>query len=166
MTDRIITRRALLGTAAIGCAGAAYALAQGGPRIDRSAFPVTKSDAEWRRQLGPSRYRILREAGTEPRFSSPLNEEKRAGTYQCAGCAQPLFSSAAKYESGTGWPAFTKPIATGRIGYTRDTSLGMIRTEEHCARCGGHLGHVFDDGPPPLGKRHCINGLALRFKPA
>ncbi|MCJ8191855.1 peptide-methionine (R)-S-oxide reductase MsrB [Sphingomicrobium aestuariivivum] len=161
-----ITRRLFLGTAAAGCAGAAYALAAGGARVDRSGFPVSKSEAAWRRQLGPERFRILRKAGTERAFSSPLNAEKRRGTYHCAGCNQPLFASSAKYDSGTGWPAFKAPIARGRIGYARDTSLGMIRTEEHCARCGGHLGHVFDDGPPPLGKRHCINGLALRFRPA
>ncbi|WP_407696389.1 peptide-methionine (R)-S-oxide reductase MsrB [Sphingomicrobium astaxanthinifaciens] len=161
-----MTRRAFLGSAALAAAGSAYALATRGPRVARDAFPVARSPAAWRRRLGPRRYRILREAATEPPFSSPLHAEKRAGTYHCAGCDQPLFASRHKYDSGTGWPAFTRPIAPARIGYARDTSLGMIRTEEHCARCGGHLGHLFDDGPPPLGKRHCINGLALRFRPA
>jgi peptide-methionine (R)-S-oxide reductase len=108
---------------------------------------------------------VLREEGTEYAGSSPLLSEKRKGTFNCAGCDLPLYSSDTKYESGTGWPSFWAPIE-GAVGTEEDTSLFMARTEVHCARCGGHLGHVFDDGPPPTGKRHCINGLALVFRPA
>ena len=129
-----------------------------------AAFEVQYSQAEWRRRLGPRRYRILREEGTERAFTSPLLKEKRKGTYVCAGCGLPLFSSAAKFDSGTGWPSFWKSLPNA-VAYRRDMSLGMVRTEEHCRRCGGHLGHVFDDGPPPTGKRHCINGLSLNFRP-
>jgi peptide-methionine (R)-S-oxide reductase len=130
-----------------------------------ASFEVQRSPAEWRRRLGPQRFHILREAGTERPFTSPLLKEKRKGTFVCAGCALPLFSSAAKYDSGTGWPSFWKALPNA-VAYKRDASLGMIRTEEHCRRCGGHLGHLFDDGPRPTGKRHCINGLSLAFKPA
>ena len=128
-------------------------------------FEVRHSDAEWRQKLGAARYHILREAGTERPFTSPVLKEKRKGVFACAGCDLALFSSAAKFDSGTGWPSFTRTLAKA-VAYKRDGSLGMIRTEEHCRRCGGHLGHVFDDGPPPTGKRHCINGLSLTFKPA
>jgi len=130
-----------------------------------AAFQVQYSAAEWRRRLGPQRYHILREAGTERAFTSPLLREKRKGVYACAGCRLPLFSSAAKYDSGTGWPSFKRALPNAVV-YRRDNMLGMARTEEHCRRCGGHLGHVFDDGPPPTGKRHCINGLSLIFRPA
>jgi peptide-methionine (R)-S-oxide reductase len=130
-----------------------------------ATFEVRHSPAEWRKRLGPARYHILREAGTERAYTSPLLEEHRKGTFLCAGCALPLFSSSAKYESGTGWPSFKRALPRA-VAYRRDNSLGLSRTEEHCRRCGGHLGHVFDDGPPPLGKRHCINGLSLSFKPA
>ena len=130
-----------------------------------AAFEVQYSADDWRRRLGPQRYHILREAGTERPFTSPLLMEKRKGTFLCAGCALPLFSSAAKYDSGTGWPSFKKALPDAVV-YKGDRSLGMLRTEEHCRRCGGHLGHVFDDGPPPTGKRHCINGLSLKFRPA
>ena len=127
-------------------------------------FPVTKTPAEWRRQLGPQRFHILREAGTERPYSSPLNKEKRRGRYLCAGCANPLFSSATKFESGTGWPSFYRALPKAVV--TReDRSLLMVRTEVLCARCGGHLGHVFRDGPKPTGLRFCMNGLALRFQP-
>jgi peptide-methionine (R)-S-oxide reductase len=128
-------------------------------------FQVTMTDAEWRAKLGPDRFRILRRAGTERAYSSPLNKEKRRGIFACAGCGLPLFSSATKFESGTGWPSFWKALP-GAIATSRDSAFGMIRVEEHCRRCGGHLGHIFDDGPPPTGKRHCINGLSLTFRPA
>jgi peptide-methionine (R)-S-oxide reductase len=131
----------------------------------KDSFSVRLNDDVWRRKLGADRFAILRRDGTERAYSSPLLNEKRRGTYHCAGCDQPLFSSAAKYDSRTGWPSFTAALP-GKVGYRRDTSLGMIRIEEHCSRCGGHLGHRFDDGPRPTGKRHCINGLSLTFKPA
>lgn len=130
-----------------------------------ASFEVQRTPADWKRRLGRARYHILREAGTERPYSSPLLNEKRKGIFACAGCDLPLFSSAAKYDSRTGWPSFWKPLPDA-VAYKRDLSLGMIRTEEHCRRCGGHLGHVFDDGPPPTGKRHCINGLSLTFRPA
>ena len=130
-----------------------------------AAFQVQYSAAEWRRRLGPERFHILREAGTERAFTSPLLSKKRKGVYACAGCRLPLFSSAAKYDSGTGWPSFKRALPNA-VAFRRDVTLGMARTEEHCRRCGGHLGHVFDDGPPPTGKRHCINGLSLLFRPA
>ncbi len=128
-------------------------------------FPVTKSDAEWRAILSPDRYRVLREEGTERPFTSALNKEYRKGMFHCAGCDLPVYSSETKYDSGTGWPSFWK-AESGAIGTRADNSLAMSRTECHCARCGGHFGHIFDDGPPPTGKRHCINGLSLTFKPA
>ncbi len=128
-------------------------------------FPVTKTSAEWRAQLTPAQFDVLREHGTERAFTSPLNDEKRRGVFHCAGCDHPVFSSAAKFDSGTGWPNFYNALPSG-VGYSEDRKLFMVRTEEHCANCGGHLGHVFDDGPAPTGKRHCINGVALNFKPA
>lgn len=132
----------------------------------KEEFPYTLSEAEWKKKLTPEQYRVLRKAGTEPSGSSPLNDEKRAGVYHCAGCDWKLFSSEHKFESGTGWPSFYQPINDQAVGYKKDFKLIIPRTEEHCANCGGHLGHVFDDGPPPTGKRHCINGAALNFKPA
>lgn len=128
-------------------------------------FEFTLSEAEWRRKLSPQAYAVLREEDTERPFTSPLNKEKRAGTFHCAGCDLPLFSSRTKFESGTGWPSFWQPLKNA-IGTSTDTSFFMTRTEVHCRRCGGHLGHVFDDGPRPTGLRYCINGLALRFQPA
>ena len=121
------------------------------------------SDAEWKRRLSPAAYQVLRKEGTERPFSSPLNNEKRAGTFHCAGCDLPLFSSKAKYDSGTGWPSFWQPLPKA-IGTKIDFTLIVPRTEYHCKRCGGHQGHVFDDGPKPSGKRYCNNGVALTFK--
>lgn len=131
----------------------------------RKPFPVEKSDADWRAILTPEQYRILRKRGTETPFSSALNAEKRHGTFVCAACAQPLFSSDTKYDSGTGWPSFWSPLRDA-VETTVDRSWLMIRTEVHCARCGGHLGHLFDDGPKPTGLRYCMNGVAMRFEPA
>jgi len=119
---------------------------------------------DWRKTLTPEQFRVLREHGTERPGTSPLNVEKRSGTFQCAGCGQPLFGSDTKFESGTGWPSFWSPI-DGAVQTTVDRSFGMARTEVHCARCGGHLGHVFPDGPAPTGLRYCMNGVALGFKP-
>ena len=128
-------------------------------------FAVTKTPAEWRRQLGPARYRILREAGTERAYTSPLNKEHRRGRFACAGCGNPLFSSTTKFDSGTGWPSFYRTLQKAVVTKT-DRAFGMERTEVLCARCGGHLGHLFRDGPRPTGLRYCMNGLALRFIPA
>lgn len=127
-------------------------------------FPVQHSDEEWRRTLSPAQYSVLRRHGTERSGSSPLNQEKRAGAFVCAACGQPLYSSDTKFESGTGWPSFTAPLE-GAIGTSEDRGFFMSRTEVHCSRCGGHLGHVFPDGPPPTGQRYCMNGIAMQFKP-
>jgi methionine-R-sulfoxide reductase len=128
-------------------------------------FAVEKSEDEWRRVLTPAAYYVLREHGTERAGSSPLNLEKRKGTFTCAACGQPLFDAATKYESGTGWPSFWTPL-DGAVGTSIDRSYFMVRTEVHCSRCGSHLGHVFEDGPPPTGRRYCMNGVALAFMPA
>ena len=128
------------------------------------AFPVTRTEAEWRAALSPEAFRVLRQHGTERPGTSPLNAEKRAGTFTCAGCGHELFDAATKYESGTGWPSFFAPIEDA-VGTTTDRSFFMTRTEVHCARCGGHLGHVFPDGPPPTGLRYCMNGVSLAFVP-
>ena len=127
-------------------------------------FTVTHSDAEWRKLLTPNQYAVLRQEGTERAFTSPLNDEHRDGVFACAGCAQDLFSSKTKFDSGTGWPSFWKPLDNAVLTKT-DNSLFMTRTEVHCRRCGGHLGHVFDDGPRPTGLRYCMNGVAMTFKP-
>ena len=128
-------------------------------------FEITKTEDEWRELLTPQQFRILRQHGTERPGSSPLNHNHEAGTYTCAGCDNPVFASDTKFDSGTGWPSFYAPIEGG-IGTSVDRSLFMVRTEVHCARCGGHLGHVFNDGPEPTGKRYCMNGAALAFVPA
>lgn len=160
-----LTRRQLLGSGGLALAAAATIGCSSRSDAAPAKFAIIKTPAEWKKQLGPERYAILRQAGTERPYSSPLNKEKRRGIYACAGCNLPLFPSSAKYDSGTGWPSFWREFP-GNVGYKRDTSMFMDRTEEHCRRCGGHLGHLFDDGPKPTGKRHCINGLSLIFKPA
>jgi peptide-methionine (R)-S-oxide reductase len=125
---------------------------------------VEKTDAEWQTTLTPEQYQVLRKHGTEPRGASPLNTEKRDGLFKCAGCGQPLFTADKKYESGSGWPSFYAPLEQA-VGTTTDRTYGMERTEVHCASCGGHLGHVFPDGPKPTGLRYCMNGAALAFDP-
>jgi peptide-methionine (R)-S-oxide reductase len=132
--------------------------------MEEKTFPIEKTDEEWRRELSPEAYRVLRKHGTEPAGTSPLNREKREGLFYCAGCSQPLFESKVKYESGSGWPSFYRP-KDGAVSTSTDRSFLMTRTEVHCARCGGHLGHVFPDGPAPTGQRYCMNGVALSFKP-
>jgi peptide-methionine (R)-S-oxide reductase len=127
-------------------------------------FEVTHTDAEWRKLLTPAQYGVLRQSGTERPFSSPLDVEHRAGTFACAGCQLALYSSDTKYDSHTGWPSFWKPLDNA-IGTTQDRSFGTTRTAVHCRRCGGHLGHVFDDGPEPTGLRYCMNGVAMTFAP-
>jgi peptide-methionine (R)-S-oxide reductase len=131
----------------------------------RGPFEVTKSEAEWRRILSPAQYYVLRDHGTEYAGSSPLDRETRRGIYHCAGCDLPLFSSDTKYDSRTGWPSFWKPLPNA-IGTSIDRSFFSVRTEVHCRRCGGHLGHVFNDGPAPTGLRYCMNGVAMTFKPS
>jgi len=159
-----MTRRKFL----LGSAAGAAAVAIGGWRsvalAAEGSFEVTKSEAEWRAMLSDAQYAVLREENTEYPFTSPLNNEKRTGTFHCAGCDLPAYSSKVKYESGTGWPSFWESLPDA-IGTKEDGSMGMVRVECHCRRCGGHFGHIFDDGPPPTGKRHCLNGLALTFRP-
>jgi peptide-methionine (R)-S-oxide reductase len=136
----------------------------GAEKKQDESFPFQLTDAEWRARLTPEQYRILRGHGTERAGSCALNYEKRAGTFSCAGCGQKLFKSGKKFESGTGWPSFDQPLE-GAVGTSEDRSYGMLRVEVHCANCGGHLGHVFPDGPPPTGLRYCINGEAMTFEP-
>ena len=172
-----------LSAAAVGAATVARAFAAGAPGksiaeiqkdwptllakgadVAQSATPITKTEAEWKQSLREESFYVLRKEGTERPFSSPLNDEKRAGIFVCAGCTLPLFSSQMKYDSGTGWPSFFTMIP-GHLGTKTDNLLIMTRTEYHCVRCGGHQGHVFDDGPPPTRQRYCNNGVALKFIP-
>jgi peptide-methionine (R)-S-oxide reductase len=132
--------------------------------MGHAQFDVEKTEQDWRATLTAPQYRVLREHGTEPAGTSPLNHEKREGTFRCAGCGQELFVSATKFESGTGWPSFYAAL-DGAVDTTVDRSFFMTRVEVHCARCGGHLGHVFPDGPAPTGQRYCMNGIALKFEP-
>jgi len=155
-----LDRRTLLTAAGF----TALAACSGSPAEAAQKFEFQLSDAEWRKRLSPEAYQTLRHGATEYPGTSPLNKEHRAGIFSCAGCALPLYSSATKFESGTGWPSFYAPLPNAVITRT-DSTLGMSRTEVLCRRCGGHLGHVFDDGPRPTGKRYCMNGVAMSFKP-
>ena len=165
----MIDRRVLLaGTGILAALAALRVWLGGGGEVEAAGqagrFEIEKSDDEWRQLLSKAQYEVLRRHRTEPPGSSPLNDEHRKGTFVCAGCELPVYSSDAKYDSGTGWPSFHTPLPNA-IGTAPDRSLFMLRTEVHCRRCGGHLGHVFDDGPPPTGLRYCMNGVALGFRP-
>lgn len=155
-----LSKRQFLAFTGLGALGLTFGCGQ--DATAKTKFAVTYSDAEWKKRLSPAAYRVLRQEGTETPYSSALDKEKRSGTFICAGCGQRLFSSATKFESGTGWPSFWQPLK-GAVGTSTDWKIGMARTEVHCARCGGHLGHVFDDGPKPTGKRYCMNGVAMKF---
>ncbi|MBL8564770.1 MAG: peptide-methionine (R)-S-oxide reductase MsrB [Hyphomicrobiaceae bacterium] len=164
----MITRRTF-GLTALGAALGSAALAgvrnAAAETAEKETFKVNKTPEEWKKQLTPMQYHVLREHGTERAGSSPLDKTYSPGTYQCAGCEQALYSSDHKFDSGTGWPSFFQAIDEKAVGKSVDKSWFMTRTEVHCSRCGGHLGHVFDDGPRPTGLRHCINGVALKFVP-
>jgi peptide-methionine (R)-S-oxide reductase len=167
----MITRRAALfsgGVAGLVATASLVGLTTRRPVATATAgetFEVAHTEAEWRQLLSRDAFHVLRQHGTEPAGSSPLDAEKRTGMFACAGCGLPLYSSSAKYESGTGWPSFSAPLEDA-IGTSEDRGFYLVRTEVHCRRCGGHLGHVFEDGPPPTGLRYCMNGVALRFVPA
>ncbi|MGB3471710.1 MAG: peptide-methionine (R)-S-oxide reductase MsrB [Erythrobacter sp.] len=165
MTKLPDTRRSFLGTAVTVTALPLLAGCGSSPAQAKS-FRISKTPAQWRQKLTKAEYYVLRDAGTERAYTSPLDKEKRKGTFVCAGCGNRLYSSAHKYDSGTGWPSFYKAIEKGAVGTSTDYKIGYPRTEVHCADCGGHLGHIFGDGPKPTGKRHCINGVAMDFIPA
>jgi peptide-methionine (R)-S-oxide reductase len=162
-----MNRRTFLGTTFLattaGILAARYSVA-GFAHASEGKFEIMKSDAEWRAILSEAQFQVLRKEDTERPFTSPLNDEKRTGNFHCAGCDLPVYGSYAKYDSGTGWPSFYESLKDA-VGTKEDNSLFVTRVEVHCRRCGGHFGHVFDDGPKPTGMRHCINGLALTFKP-
>lgn len=159
-----MNRRAFLWSGAgLAALGALYTLRPGSSSAEAGEFEVTYTEAQWRQMLTPDQYAVLREEATERPYSSPLLDEKRTGDYHCAGCDLPLYASETKFDSRTGWPSFYQPIEDA-VATRRDFKLVVPRTEVHCRRCGGHLGHVFSDGPPPTGLRHCINGLALTFQ--
>jgi peptide-methionine (R)-S-oxide reductase len=163
----MLTRRSFIAatlTLSAMMAGKAYAMGIFNKK-EPAPFPVALSDDEWKAKLTPEQYRVLRKHGTERAGTSPLNGEKRPGTYHCAGCDNVLFDAAAKYDSGSGWPSFFQPADDGAVGKGIDHKLGYPRVEIHCADCGGHLGHVFEDGPAPTGLRYCMNGVCLTFKP-
>lgn len=165
-----MTRRrfiAFMGTAAALAlvSGLARAWPFSGSDKKGKEFPYTMSDKEWKEKLSPEAYNVLRQEGTERAFTSPLNDEKRPGVFYCAGCGHALYSSEQKYNSGTGWPSFWAPIAPDAVGESTDHKIGVARTEVHCSNCGGHLGHVFPDGPKPTGLRYCMNGVAMTFEP-
>ena len=161
--ESILTKRSFIGGAAAALGAFSFGgCARKGDAAAVENFEVTKSPEEWRKILTPEQYAVLREESTERPGSSPLNKEARRGTYACAGCELPVYKSEAKFESGTGWPSFTAPIG-GSVRTKEDRGLFMTRTEVHCRRCGGHFGHVFNDGPPPTGQRYCMNGVAMKF---
>jgi len=169
MTPRIMvfsasSRRSFMAFLGLGSALGALG-ACGVTPAEAKSFPVARSEADWRKRLTPQQFAVLRQEATDRPFSSPLNREKRKGLFACAGCGNALYASRTKFDSGTGWPSFWEAIP-GAVGTRTDRKLVYPRTEVHCADCGGHLGHIFDDGPRPTGKRHCINGVALTFKPA